>query len=302
LPCWLRGTTHVIVPDFNPEIAFDTIEREKVSHIKTVPTVLVRLLAHPDLRKRDLSSVKTIIYGASPMPLEQLKQAIQIFGQIFIQNYGQSEVPMTVCLLRKEDHVIQGEAKATARLASVGRPYTLVETRVVDDNGHDVAEGEIGELIVRGDHMMKEYWKKPDETQKTIKDGWVYTRDMARIDQDGFIYLVDRKSEMIITGGLNVYPNEVEQVLYQNPAVLEAAVFGVPDKEWGESVKAAVVVKPGMQVTEEELIEFCKNRLGSYKKPRTIDFLTTLPKTPEGKIMRRELREPYWKGFEKRIH
>lgn len=302
LPCWLRGVTHVIVPEFGPETAFDTIEREKVTIIKTVPTVLIRLLATPEMQKRNLRSVKTIIYGASPMPVEQLKQGIQVFGQVFIQNYGQTEAPMTVCLLRKDEHILEGKTEEIARLASIGRPYTLVEVRIVDENGRDVREGEIGEVIVRGDHIMKEYWKIPEETKEILKDGWIFTRDMARMDRDGFIYLVDRKSEMIITGGLNVYPNEIEQVLYQHPAVLEAAVFGIPDKDWGESIKAVVALKPGMKPTEQELIDFCKSHLASYKKPRSVDFIVSLPKTPEGKVLRRELREPFWKGHVRRIH
>lgn len=302
LCCWLRGTTHVIVPEFYPEIAFDTIEKEKVTVVKTVPTVLVRMLAHPDIRKRDLRSVRTIIYGASPMPIEPLRQAIQIFGPIFVQNYGQSEAPMTISLLRKEDHVIEGNIEKKARLTSAGRPYTLVEVRVVDENGRDTAVGETGEVIVRGDHLMKEYWQLPQETEETLKDGWLHTRDMARVDRDGYIYLVDRKSEMIISGGLNIYPNEVEQVLYEHPAVLEAAVFGVPDKDWGEAVKAVVALKPSMKATEQELIDFCKSRLTSYKKPKTIDFMTNLPKSPEGKVLRRTLREPYWKGHDRRIN
>jgi acyl-CoA synthetase (AMP-forming)/AMP-acid ligase II len=150
--------------------------------------------------------------------------------------------------------------------------------------------------------MMKEYWQLPQETAETIKGGWLYTRDMAKLDKDGYIFLVDRKSEMIISGGLNIYPNEVEQILYQHPAILEAAVFGVPDKDWGEAVKAVVALKPGMAATQEEIIEFCKANLASYKKPKSIDFMANLPKSPEGKVLRRTLREPYWKGYEKRIH
>jgi acyl-CoA synthetase (AMP-forming)/AMP-acid ligase II len=149
---------------------------------------------------------------------------------------------------------------------------------------------------------MKEYWQLPQETEETLKDGWLYTRDMARVDRDGYIYLVDRKSEMIISGGLNIYPNEVEQVLYEHPAVLEAAVFGVPDKDWGEAVKAVVALKPGTKATEHEIIDFCKSRLTSYKKPKSIDFMTSLPKSPEGKVLRRAMREPYWKGHDRRIN
>jgi long-chain acyl-CoA synthetase len=302
LPCWLRGATHVIVPEFHNEIILDTVEREKVTVIKTVPTVLVRLVVHPDIGKRNLQSVRTIIYGASPMPVEPLRQAIRIFGPVFIQNYGQSEAPMTICLLGKKDHMLEGDAKEKARLASVGRPYTLVEVRVVNEDGKDVAVGEMGEVIVRGDHLMKEYWQLPEETAEAFKEGWLYTRDMAKIDKDGYIYLVDRKSEMIISGGLNIYPNEVEQVLYQHPAILEAAVFGVPDRDWGESVKAVVALKSGRTATEQEIIDFCKNYLASYKKPKTVEFMASLPKSPEGKVLRRILREPHWKGHERRIH
>ena len=149
---------------------------------------------------------------------------------------------------------------------------------------------------------MKEYWQLPQETEETLKDGWLHTRDMARVDRDGYIYLVDRKSEMIISGGLNIYPNEVEQVLYEHPAILEAAVFGVPDKDWGEAVKAVVALKPSMNATEQELIAFCKSRLTSYKKPKSIDFIPSLPKSPEGKVLRRAMREPYWKGHDRRIN
>jgi acyl-CoA synthetase (AMP-forming)/AMP-acid ligase II len=302
LPCWVRGATHIIVPEFDPETALDVIEKEKVTIIKTVPTVLVRFLAHPNIERRNLGSINTIIYGASPMPVEQLKKGIEIFGEVFVQNYGQTEAPMTVCLLRKNEHLLEGTSEQRARLSSIGRPYTFVEVRIVDEAGGDVPEGEIGEVIVRGDHIMKEYWKLPEETKQTLKDGWVYTRDMARMDKDGYIYLVDRKSEMIITGGLNVYPNEVEQVLYQHPAVLEAVVFGIPDKDWGESIKAVVALKSGMVASEEELIAFCKSRLASYKKPKSIEFTAGVPKTPEGKVLRRELREPYWRDQSKRIH
>jgi acyl-CoA synthetase (AMP-forming)/AMP-acid ligase II len=198
--------------------------------------------------------------------------------------------------------MLEGDAKEKARLASVGRPYTLVEVRVVNEDGKDVAVGEMGEVIVRGDHLMKEYWQLPEETAEAFKEGWLYTRDMAKIDKDGYIYLVDRKSEMIISGGLNIYPNEVEQVLYQHPAILEAAVFGVPDRDWGESVKAVVALKSGRTATEQEIIDFSKNYLASYKKPKTVEFMASLPKSPEGKVLRRTLREPYWKGHERRIH
>jgi len=302
LPCWLRGAAHVVVEDFDPARAFWAIEKERVTIIKTVPTVLVRLMASPEIKQRDFRSVRTLIYGASPMPVEKLKEAIQIFGPIFIQNYGQSEAPMTICLLKKEDHVIEGSPERVARLASIGRPYTMVRVKVADEEGKEVPPGELGEILVQGDHMMLGYWKNPEATQETLKDGWIYTRDIGRMDEKGYIFLVDRKSEMIISGGLNVYPQEVEQVLYQHPAVMEATVFGVPDEKWGESIKAAVVLKAGTRATAEELIEFCKARLASYKKPTSVDILAELPKSDTGKILRRSLRDHYWRGHQRKIH
>lgn len=301
-PCWIRGVTHVIVPNFHPEIAFEAIEKEKVTVIKTVPTVLVRLTVHPEIQRRDLNTIRTIIYGGSPMPVEKLEEAIRIFGPVFIQNYGQSESAMTVCYLKKEDHLLEGSPKQIARLASIGRPYSWVEIRLVDDNGKEVSPGEPGELIVRGDHNMSGYLNNPEETAKALRDGWVYTRDTAVMDEDGYVFLVGRKSDMIISGGENVYPSEVEQVLYQHGAVLEACVFSIPNEKWGEMVTAAVALKPGTTVTEEELIDFCKQRLAKYKTPKKITFHDSLPKSAIGKILRRELRAAYWKGQDRAIH
>jgi acyl-CoA synthetase (AMP-forming)/AMP-acid ligase II len=301
-PCWIRGATNVIVANFHPEIAFESIEKEKVTVIKTVPTILLRLLGHPEIQSRDLKSIRTVIYGGSPMPVEKLKEAIRIFGPVFVQNYGQSESAMTVCHLGKEDHLLEGGSKQTARLASMGRPYSWVEIKVVDDNGKEVSPGQPGELIVRGDHNMSGYLNNPEETAKALRDGWVYTRDTAVMDEDGYVFLVDRKSEMIISGGENIYPNEVEQVLHQHSSVMEACVFGIPDEKWGEMVTAAVAIKPETMVTEEELIDFCKQRLAKYKIPKKIMFHDSLPKNAIGKILRRELRAPFWRGQDRAVH
>ena len=287
LPVWIRGTTHFIVPRYDPEIAFDIIEKEKVTVIKTVPTVLLRLLDSPDIKNRDLRSVRTIIYGGSPMPLERLKEAMDIFGPVFTQLYGQLEAPMTISWLRKEEH--------TGRcLGSVGRPHTLVQIRVVDDEGTEVHPGEIGQVTVRGDHQMIGFLNRPDATAEKIRNGWIHTGDLGTVDEDGYVYLGGgRKSEMIISGGLNVYPAEVEQVLYQHPAVAEAGVIGVPDPMWGEAVKGCVVLKEGNQIIEQELVNFCEERLAGYKRPKTIDFFNELPHTAAGKIMYAELRKLY---------
>jgi acyl-CoA synthetase (AMP-forming)/AMP-acid ligase II len=288
------------VDDFSAEVAFPVIEKEGVTVIKTVPTLINRYIAHPDIGKYDFSRLHSIIYGASPMSVEKLKEAIRIFGRVFIQNYGQSEAPMTICCLRREEHVTEGKPEELALLGSVGRPYTLVDVKIVDDDGNEVTPSKLGEVIVKGDHTMMGYLHRPEETSAKLKDGWVYTGDIGKIS-NGYVFLTDRKGEMIITGGLNVYPGEVEQILCQHPAVLEACVFAVPDDKWGEAVKAAVTLKPGMSISEQGIIEFCKKHLAGYKKPQSVDFLHDLPKSPQGKILRRELRDPYWKGRVRKI-
>ncbi len=300
-PCWMRGTCQVIVPRFDPNIIFPVIEREKVTVIKTVPTVLVRMISDPSIHERKFSSIRTFIYGASPMPVERLKEALKIFGPVLVQNYGQAEAAMTICLLKKEDHVLEGDPKEVARLASVGRPYSWVEVKIADDDGNEVPPGEVGEVIVRGEHQMIGYLNMPEETSRALINGWIHTGDIGRKDEKGFIFLLDRKKEMIISGGLNIYPGEVEQVLYQHPAVMEAAVFGVPDEKWGEAVTAAVAFKPGMSASEEELLAFCKESLPGFKKPQRIYIKDSLPKGSAGKISRRELSAPFWAGRERRI-
>jgi acyl-CoA synthetase (AMP-forming)/AMP-acid ligase II len=300
--CWIRGATQVLTSDFSVESSLNLVQKEGVTMIRTVPTVLARLIDYPHLEKYDLSRVHTIIYGAAPMPLEKLRKGIKLFGKVFIQTYGQGEAPSTISTLGKEDHITEGTPEEVARLSSAGRPFTMVDVRVVDEDGQDVPTGEPGEVIVQGDHIMAGYWNQPEMTTSTIKNGWVYTRDIGRFDEKGYLYLVDRKSEMIITGGLNVYPNEVEQVLYQNPAIAEAAVFSVPDEKWGESVAAAVALKAGAKATEEDLIAFCKEKLSRFKVPKQVTFHETLPKNSAGKIARKELKNPYWKGKERQIN
>jgi acyl-CoA synthetase (AMP-forming)/AMP-acid ligase II len=300
LPCWMRGVPQVITPSFDAEIVFPLIEKENVSIIKTIPTLINRYIAHPDISKYSFDRIRSIIYGASPIATDKLKQAIHIFGRVFVQNYGQSEAPLTLCCLRKEEHVVEGKLEEVALLASVGRPYTMVKLKIVDEHGKEVGSGQPGEIIVQSDHAMMGYLNRPEETRAKLVDGWIHTGDIGKI-VNGYVYLMDRKGEMIISGGLNIYPNEVEQVVNAHPAVLEACVFGVPDEKWQEAVKAAVVLKPGMNATEDEIIEFCKNHLASYKKPQSVDFLDTLPKNPQGKILRRELRAPYWKQYSRTI-
>ncbi len=300
LPCWMRGVTQVVTSKFDAETVFPIIEKENVTVIKTIPILINRYIAHPDIRRYNFKKIHSIIYGASPIATDKLRQAIGIFGQVFIQNYGQSEVPLTLACLKRHEHVTDGSPEDMAPLASVGRPYTMVKLKIVDDNGIEVPAGKTGEIIVQSDHAMIGYLNRPEETDAKLKDGWIYTGDIGRIE-NGYVYLMDRKGEMIISGGLNIYPNEVEQVVYAHPAVLEASVFGVPDETWQEAVKVAVVLKPGMAATENEIIEFCKQRLATYKKPQSVDFMDSLPKNPQGKILRRELRAAYWKNYTRTI-
>jgi len=259
-----------------------------------------RYITHPDIHKYAFDHLHAIIYGASPIATDKLRQAIGIFGQIFIQNYGQSEVPLTIACLRKEDHIVDGRPEEVELLASVGRPYTMVDMKIAGEDGKEVAPvvqlqetdfarfahrlalGIAGLALARFRHQYRP------------------TGDVGKI-KNGYVFLMDRKGEMIISGGLNIYPNEVEQAVYAHPAVLEACAFGVPDEKWQEAVTVAVVLKPGATATEAEIIYLCKERLASYKKPRSVVFLDSMPKNAQGKILRRELRAPYWKDYTRTI-
>ncbi len=284
-PVWVKGATHYIVPRYDPEIAFDLIERAKITVIKTVPTVLLRLLDSPDVRTRRLGSVRTIMYGGSPMPVERLKEALRIFGPVFLSVYGQMEAAMTISLLRKDEHTPD-------RLGSVGRPCTYVQVRIVGDDGRETPAGEIGEVIVKGDHQMTGYFQRPEATAQTLRHGWIHTNDLGMVDRDGYLYLSGgRKSEMIISGGLNVYPTEVEQALYRHPAVAEAAAIGIADPAWGEAVTACVVLKAGARASTGEILDACSGSLASYKRPKSMLFFDKLPRNAAGKIIYAELRK-----------
>jgi acyl-CoA synthetase (AMP-forming)/AMP-acid ligase II len=301
LPTLIRGGVNVLLRTFDPELLFQTIQNEKISVIVLIPVMINLILTHPALKKYDLSSLRHIYYGAAPMAPDRIQKALEAFGPILRQQYGQTESTGVGSLLSAEDHVTRGDPRRVERLASAGRPEFECEIRVVDESGTDVATGEVGEIVMRGDNVMAGYWKAPDLTAATLVDGWLHTRDMGRFDEDGYLYLVDRKSDMVISGGFNIYPNEVENVLVSHPAVFEAAVIGVPDEVWGEAVKAVVVLRPGATATEEELIEHCRERLASYKKPKSVEFVHELPKTATGKVLRRLVREPYWVGQKRRV-
>ena len=299
---YCRGATNVILPGFDEKVVLETIERDKVTSLLLIPTMLYRLLMFPDLLSYDLSSVKRIWYGTAPMAVDRLKEGIRLFGNVFRQNYGMTEIAQPITYLGPEDHIIDGTAIQTRRLASAGKPAMGVELKIAADDGNQVAPGEVGEILLRSNKLMKGYWKMPRETAEAFKDGWFHTRDMATTDSDGYVYIVDRKSDMIISGGFNIYPREVEEVIMAYPGVAETAVIGIPDTEWGESVKAMVVARQGVELTASEIIEHCKKHLAGYKKPKSVDFIAEIPKNLYGKIDRRSLKSPFWEGFDRLVH
>jgi acyl-CoA synthetase (AMP-forming)/AMP-acid ligase II len=298
------GATNVIMPQisFDPVGTLRAIQEERATDIHIVPTHLAAFLALPDLEQYDLSSLKRMFYAASPMPVEILRRGMEKWGPIFVQFYGATEDGPNVTMLSRRHHdVLHRPAEEQKTLGSAGFPHIGVHVRIVDVEDRDVGPGEVGELVVRSKATMKEWWRKPEETRETIVDGWVHTGDLGRYDERGFIYIVDRKKDMIVSGGENVFPREIEEVLYQHPAVQEAAVFGLPDPYWVEKVHAVVVLKKGERLTDRELMDFCKERLARFKAPKSVEFVDALPKNPAGKVLKREMRERYWSGMERRV-
>jgi long-chain acyl-CoA synthetase len=294
LPHYLKGGTNIIMTHFDPDDFLSTVEKERVTTVMMVPTMVIRLLSC-DVKKYNLKSLRKIMYGAAPMPVARLKEAIQIFGNIFSQGYGLTEAPMTVATLKERDHFVEGKEELTRRLSAAGRPYLTVDVKIVDDDGQELPAGEAGEIIIKSDHVMGGYWKDPEATQESIRQGWLFSGDVGKFDEKGFLYIVDRKKDMLISGGFNIYPKEVEDAIYKHPAVKEVAVIGIPDAEWGESVQAVVVLKEGMKATPADIIDTCKDHLASYKKPRSVEFIDELPKNPYGKIQKKVLQEKYSK-------
>jgi long-chain acyl-CoA synthetase len=299
---YCRGATNIVLTRFDEKMVLSTIERERVTSVLLIPTMLYRIMARSDLNAFDLSSVKRVWYGTAPMAPERLRQGIGLFGNVFRQNYGMTEIPQPITYLAPEDHVLEGREKETRRLSSAGRPALGVEVRVVDEQGRDLGPGQIGEIVLRAEKLISGYWKMPEETAAAFEDGWFHTRDMGTWDEEGFLYIMDRKSDMIITGGFNVYPREVEEVIMELDGVAETAVIGVPDDIWGEAVKALVVLQTQAELTEEDIMKYCRDNLAGYKKPKSVEFIDKVPKNLYGKIDRRSLKEPYWEGMGRRVH
>lgn len=294
LPVLLRQGRCVILEHFEAGVLLDTIERERATMTLLVPTMIYLLLDHPARDRYDLRSLRNVLYGAAPIAPERLKQALSVFGPIFTQFFGQTEAPMALVVLPREAHVVADAAREAQMLTSAGRVTFPAEIRLVDDDGHDVPRGEPGEIIARAPNMMSGYLEDPEATVRAIRDGWLYTGDVARVDEEGLVTIVDRKKDMIVSGGLNVYPREVEQVLQEHPAVRQAVVFGAPHEKWGEAVNALVVLREGATVSAEALLEFVKARKGSVAAPKAIDFTDAVPLTNLGKVDRKAIRARYW--------
>lgn len=298
MPTLLRGGSLYVLPYFDPERLVDTIEKHRITGTMLVPTMIYVLLDHPATAKADLSSLEVLYYGAAAMSPSRLEEGIDRFGSVFFQFYGQAECPMTITVLRKEEHTVGDPA----RLATCGRPVPWLDVALLDDEGQAVDKGDPGEICVRGPLVMKEYLNKPEETAEALKFGWLHTGDVAREDDQGFYTIVDRKKDMIVTGGFNVFPRELEDVLSSHPGVSAAAVIGVPDEKWGEAVKAVVVRRPGAEVAEAELINLVKERKGSVSAPKTIDFVEEIPVSPLGKPDKKALRARYWDSSERQVN
>lgn len=303
LPAVARGAVQVVLEpaSFEPKALFATIERHKVGHVAFLaPTQIIKMLDEFEPGQFDLSSLKAISYGGAPIHVVHLRRAIAAFGPVFVQLFGQGEAPITITGMSAARHRELLDAN-DARIGSAGQVRTDVEARCVDENDQPLPPGEAGEVVARGDVVMPGYWNNPEASAEALRGGWLHTGDIGMFDDEGYLFLLDRAKDMIISGGNNVYPREVEEIIVQHPAVANVCVVGIPDPYWGEAVHAVVVAEPGAQVTAQELISHCGQYLAGYKKPKAIDFVEALPVSGYGKILRREVRERYWEGQEGRI-
>jgi len=298
VPLLLRGGSMVVVPGFEAGAVLDAIERHQITTTMLVPSMIYALLDHPRFAETDLSSLQTVFYGASPMSPVRLREAIDRLGPIFFQFYGQTECPQTVCVLRKEEH----DPGDLGRLSSCGRPVPWIRVGLFDEQGNEVPRGEPGELCVRGPLVMKGYWNKPGETSQALAGDWLHTGDVAREDEGGFLTIVDRKKDMIVSGGFNVFPREVEDVISTHPSVAAVAVIGVPDEKWGEAVTAVVVLRDGATLDVDELISLVKERKGSHYAPKAVEIVDSIPMSPLGKPDKKALRAGYWAGSDRLVH
>ena len=290
------GACTAIVRDVIPAAVLELIAREKVNHAFLAPAIIQMLMAAPEMAGADLTSMKTLAYGASPIAEDLLVRAKARFGCRFAQFYGMTETTGAGCLLPDEAH-----DPALGKLRSCGKAWPGVGLRIVDTSGRDVGAGEVGEIIISAPIVMRGYWNKPEATTSSIRDGWMHTGDAAYMDAEGYVYIYDRLKDMIVTGGENVYPAEVENAIFGHPDVADVAVIGVPDERWGEAVKAIIVAKPGRAPDAASVMAWARERIAGYKAPKSVDFVDAIPRNLTGKILRRELRKPYWQGRDRMV-
>ena len=294
------GGTVIVLPTFEPQAVLEAIERHRVTYMFLPPTAIYMLLSEPSVRERDLSSLQYISYAGAPMSLDRLKEAIAVFGPVMNASFGQTESPMCVTAMPPHQHLdANGEL---AHPGSCGQPNLLSRVEIMDDEGNLLPPGEHGEIVVRGPLVMAGYYRNPEATAEVSRFGWHHTGDIGFRDDNGWFFIVDRKKDMIISGGFNIYPAEVEQTLQSHPAVQDCAVFGIPDDKWGEQVVAVVEPRAGIEPPPpEELIAFARERLGPVKTPKSLGYIASLPRSTAGKVLRAELRKPYWEGRERAI-
>ena len=301
LPTTARGGTVVVLDKADYTVLADVVEGHGVTELFLPPTVIYRWLDHLRGQERDFSSLRYLIYGSAPMSTDRLREAIDVFGPVMTSAYGQTEAPGTIALMRCAELFDADGALDEARLSACGRPSPLLSVELRDDDDREVAPGAEGEICVRGDTVMVGYHEQPDRTAEAIVDGWLHTGDVGRLDEDGYLHITDRKKDMIISGGFNVFPSEVEQVLWRHPAVGDCAVVGAPHPDWGEQVTAVVELRPGADATPDELVAWCRERLGGVRTPKRIDVVDELPRSHNGKVLRARVRDGYWAGADRRI-
>ncbi|MGY4623358.1 fatty acid--CoA ligase [Bradyrhizobium sp. USDA 4486] len=295
----IGGLRMVVVREFRSPQVIGLIERERATIAFFVPAMIMALLDEPGIAKADTSSLRRIIYGASPIPSKLLQRALDRFaGTGFVQTYGLTETSGGITSLSPEDHADPDHP----RMKSCGRAMLGVELRVVDSSGEEVAEGTVGEVICRSARNMSGYWNREDDTARTIRDGWLHTGDAGYLDREGYLYIHDRVKDMIVSGGENIYPAEIESAMFGHPAIADVAVIGVPDERWGEAVKAIVVLKPGASDSIADILAYTRERIAGYKIPKSVEFVDVLPRNSTGKVLKRQLREKYWKGFERHVN
>ena len=299
---FMRGGKNVITKHVDPLSIMQDIAEHKVTHLFLPPTVMYMMLAHEDVGKYDYSSLQHFIVGAAPTSLEKLKEAIEIFGPCMTEAYGQTEAPAAITLKAPWDYMDKDGNINEERLKGIGRPAAFSTVKILGEDGQEQRRGEPGEICVSGRLVTLGYLNNPEATAEAHRDGWLWTGDVGVMAEDGYIQIVDRSKDMIITGGFNVYPNEVEQAITEHPAVQDCAVIGIPDEKWGEAVKGVIQLKPGQVVTEDEIITLVKDKLGGVKAPKSVDFIDDLPRSPNGKVMKVDLRKKYWEGKDRAVN